>query len=300
MSIKTVQPQVNRAVIGEKMIPCDIIKKILDGDGILITGSGASYGATNLLGEDFPDSKTLAEKLYKACGEEEENTDDDLGYAASKYLKLYGAHELIAFLQRALGVKEIKDWHRVLFTLPWRRCYTTNYDNVGIVASANRDGKKLVPVTLLTSPRSMKPGGCQQVFINGYLGHLTENTLNNEFKLCTKSYMNTDTILNNPWGEVLHDDCETSEVIVIVGLSLKYDLDLARIIFNSTRNKVIQITSPSITPIEKEKQSIYGQVYSIGIKEFANEISFVKKSYTGHCKATGLSLKCFEKKVLYF
>ena len=277
------------------MIPCDFIKRILDGDGILITGAGASFGAINQLGNPFPNSKKLAEDLYKECGQQ--TIDDDLNYAASKYLKTHGPLKLISFLQLTLGVKEIKDWHRVLFTLPWRRCYTTNYDNIGIVASMDQNGQRIVPVTMSDSPQSMTQGVCQQVFINGYLGNLTEKTLNNEFKLSTASYLNTQTILNNPWGEVLQDDCETSEVIVIVGLSLKYDLDLARIIFKSNYNKVIQITCSSIPPIEKEKISIYGQVYDIGIEGFANEILAAKKTYTGRCKTTNLSLKCFEKKV---
>ena len=112
------------------MIPCDFIKRILDGDGILITGAGASFGAINQLGNPFPNSKKLAEDLYKECGQQ--TIDDDLNYAASKYLKTHGPLKLISFLQLTLGVKEIKDWHRVLFTLPWRRCYTTNYDNIGI------------------------------------------------------------------------------------------------------------------------------------------------------------------------
>lgn len=276
------------------MIPYEMISKILDGDGILITGAGASFGAINLLGNNFPDSRTLAKNLYEECGDGA--ADDDLSFAASKYLKSHSPQELISFLQLRLGVKEVKDWHKVLFTLPWRRCYTTNYDNVGILASANQEGQTIVPVTISNPPQLMKQGHRQQVFINGYLGNLTEKTLENEFKLCTNSYLNTETILNNPWGEILHDDCDTSEVIVIVGLSLKYDLDLARIIFNTNKNKVIQITGPSITQIEKEKLEIYGQVFSIGIEGFANEISSARNSYTGRCPNTSLSLRCFEKK----
>ena len=67
------------------MIPCDFIKRILDGDGILITGAGVSFGAINQLGNPFPDSKTLAEDLYKEC--EQQTIDDDLNYAALKYFE---------------------------------------------------------------------------------------------------------------------------------------------------------------------------------------------------------------------
>ena len=43
------------------------IKGIIDGNAILITGSGASWGARNVDGENFPSGYKLASNIYKKC-----------------------------------------------------------------------------------------------------------------------------------------------------------------------------------------------------------------------------------------
>lgn len=73
-------------------------------------------------------------------------------------------------------------------------------------------------------------------------------TLNSEFKLTGHSYLAADNLNNSDWGAVFAEDIETADCIVIIGLSLEYDLDIKRFLFNRTViNKTIFIEANDIT-----------------------------------------------------
>lgn len=254
------------------------IRHIIDGDAIIIMGAGASYGAKNAFG-DFPSGSRLANELYKKCGIKPDD-ENDLQDASQCYEEKFSTSELISEIRTLLTCSSFTESHTTIYSLPWMRYYTTNYDDVALLA-AKKNGVTITPVTLTSNLKKYIDYERLCVHINGHLGHLNETTIHDEFKLTANSYMSQNNILNSEWGDLLQNDLETAKCIFIVGLSLKYDLDLSRILFNSDFiEKTILISSPDLSDNGENRLSRYGRVYKIGVDKFADEIQEVQKIYT--------------------
>lgn len=258
------------------------IRRILDGEAVIIMGTCASYEAKNALG-DFPSAASLSIELYKKCNiiPDDEN---DLQDAAQCFEEAFSSRELITEIRSTLNCVTFSKSHETIYMLPWMRYYTTNYDDVALLA-AKKNGKKITPVTLSSDLKTYS--NCENLclHINGHIGNLNESTLHNEFKLTTNSYLSQINILNSQWGDYFINDLESAKCILILGLSLKYDLDLAKIIFNANlANKTLIIDGPSLSAGSERKLKRFGEVYKIGVDAFATEIEEVKKTYSTHLK----------------
>lgn len=254
------------------------IKHIIDRNAIIIMGAGASYGAKNAFG-DFPSGTLLAEELYKKCGIIPDDKTD-LQDASQCYEELFSTSSLIAEIRALLTCSSFTKSHATIYSLPWMRYYTTNYDDVALLA-ARENGFAITPVTLSSHVRDYANRERLCVHINGHLGHLTETTIHGEFKLTADSYRSQEHIMNSEWGNLLLNDLETAKSIFIVGLSLKYDLDLSRILFRSDFiSKTILISSPDLSDNAENRLKRYGTVYKIGVDNFAKAIQEVQKTYT--------------------
>lgn len=252
------------------------LKSILNGEAILLMGSGASFGAKNALGLSFPSGFLLAESLYRECGEA---PTPDLQDASQLYIEKHSDVELINKIRSELSVASVASWHEVIYSQPWMRIYTTNYDNVGFI-SAKRKGKNIVPVTLSSNFKKYIKEKNVCVHINGHIDNLNEDTIHNEFKLTSSSYSSYENIDRSQWGALLRNELEAAESIIVMGLSLEYDLDLRRIIYNANiRNKVLIIDKIDLDATGKRKLARHGEIYPGGLKEFAEDISSLSTSY---------------------
>ena len=260
----------------------DGIKHIIDGNAVVIMGAGASYGAENAFGE-FPSGANLAKDLYALCGIVPDD-EKDLQDASQSYEEQFGPLRLIHEIRTRLTCTSFTDAHEEIYSLPWMRYYTTNYDDVALLAAKKR-GKILTPVTLTSDIKDYKDNENLCVHINGHVGNPNQHTLHHEFKLTSSSYLSQTNILNSQWGDYFANDLDTARCIVIIGLSLKYDLDLSKIIFNSNYSqKTIIIDSPYLTSNAEHRLSRFGTVYKIGIDNFARSIKDVKKTYFPNLK----------------
>lgn len=258
------------------------IKHIIDGDAVIIMGAGVSHGAQNLFGE-FPSGSLLAEKLYKKCGIVPDDIND-LQDAAQCYEEAFSASALVSEIQSLLKCVSVTNSHEIIYSLPWMRYYTTNYDDVALLA-AKKTNINLTPVTLSSNIKQNLNNNRLCIHINGYIGNLNETTLHHEFKLTANSYLSQTNILNSPWGDYLINDLETAKCIVILGLSLKYDLDLSRVIFSEEfRKKAMIISAPNLSPNSENRLNRFGTVYKIGVDGFASEVFKVRQSYEPHTK----------------
>lgn len=254
------------------------IKHVLDGNAIIIMGAGASYGAQNAFG-DFPSGSHLAKELYKKCGITPDD-ENDLQDAAQCYEDQFSTLNLISEIRTLLTCASFTESHTTVYSLPWMRYYTTNYDDVALLA-ARDNGITIKPVTLSSHLNKYidQPRLC--IHINGHLGNLNETTIHGEFKLTANSYLSQENILNSEWGDLLLNDLETAKCVFIVGLSLKYDLDLSRIIFRPEfKEKTVIIDSPYLSKNTEMRLKRFGTVYKNGIDGFANEIKAIQLTYT--------------------
>lgn len=253
------------------------IKHILDGNAVIIMGAGASSGATNAFGK-FPSGRKLAKDLYSLCGFIPDDKND-LQDAAQMYEDKFSAVDLIQEIRSRLTCASFLPCHSVIYSQPWMRYYTTNYDNVALLAAKEKD-VKITPISLSANYKKYCERDRLCIHINGHIDNLNEDTLHTEFKLTADSYLSYENIQNSDWGALLSSDLEAARCIIILGLSLKYDLDLSRIIYNAEcKDKTVIISSTTATENSKIKLSRFGNVNAIGVKGFAKEIEIIASTH---------------------
>lgn len=250
---------------------------IFDGNCILFTGAGAATTALNISNNTLKPAHQLTELLFEKCDVE---SNDNLSDAVDEYLEKFGEFGLIKLLKDEYTVKEIQPEHQVLGSVRWKRIYTTNYDGVLEMAySAN--SKVLTSVTLTDKLFNYKDKSRVCVHLNGYIGRLTPDTLKGEFKLSDTSYLVTTDFLDNEWISLFKNDLAVSDAIFFVGFSLRYDLDLKRIIYSNEklRDKCFFITRENEHETNVKSLRKFGTPFSIGLKNFAETISARSETY---------------------
>ena len=248
----------------------DAIKQAVGGNAVLFIGSGFSVGAVPLKGDKFLTGTQLANYLTETLVPSSDPVD--LSRSAKRYLKKYGSDKLIKELQDLFTVKDIAESHKIIANVPWKRIYTTNYDNVIERASAS-NGKKIIPVTLDKDPRDYSQSNIC-LHINGYIDELTSNTLESSFKLTNTSYL-TSHFRDSIWVEVFRRSLQTAASVIFIGYSL-YDIDIQEILFATPllKKKTIFIEKDNINKDLLVDSDIndFGEIYSVGIDQFSKDI----------------------------
>ncbi len=89
-----------------------------------------------------------------------------------------------------------------------------------------------------------------------------------------------DSLVGNPWFEFMINDFKAASMIIVIGYSMKFDIDIKRLLSApEISQKVIFIDAPGIDEISKELLENYGTCYSIGIEEFSKIVEGVKVDY---------------------
>jgi len=251
------------------------IQHALNGDAILFLGSGASFGAKNIRGENVIGSGQLADLIYPDC----ENLTQavDLFLTQSK-TSVDNELKLIEILKNEFICKEITTEQLYLSSIPWKRIYTTNYDNIMELAY-NKSGKRIKSVSM----KSVASANCDSqntlcVHINGYINDLEREDLKKTFKLSSVSY-NTEDFSKNEWGNLFLADLSTYETVIFVGFSMNYDLDIRRFVSQISKDKCIFIVKNDENPNNILLLQQYGKVDNIGLEGFVSKIKEVSDNY---------------------
>ena len=155
--------------VGEHMENQEIFNSIISGNAVLITGSGAHLDVKTPHGEPFPSGVHLASQLYNQCDIDHPEAPWDLQDAAETYQEMFSSTDLIQEIKNQLRVGKIEKEHKELYSFKWQRVYTTNYDEVPLIATSQLDhALSLIPITLKTprSERDLEKNLC--IYINGY------------------------------------------------------------------------------------------------------------------------------------
>ena len=267
------------------------LEHALDGNAILFTGSGFSYGAQNSQGKSLCTGYGLRNKLASACGIKAE--DQSLEIVAQFFTKKKSQEELIAFINNEYHVSKIEKWHETILSIPWSRVYTTNYDSVAENAAA-ANSKQLNTVVL---SQHIKDYDLNHVCVhlNGSVNNLNTNTLYGEFKLTDRSYA-CESLDGNEWFELFKNDLQSTCAIIIIGYSMQYDVDIKRLLSPpEISKKVVFIDKPNPDELSKEILCEYGQCEFIGIQELANRIRDIKDEYIPSIKGDVFKSFCHER-----
>lgn len=269
----------------------EVIDLALDGNSVLFLGSGFSVGAVNKRGEKFLTGEALKRYFAKNCEElsEEEYAKYNLADITEYYIdqpslsfseKESRKQNLIHELQDLFYVSGVEDYHNVILSVPWKRIYTTNYDDVVEFSSKGSENER-VPIVLSASIQEyIKKNIC--VHLNGYIKELSVQTMKDEFKLLDSSYTKS-TLQGNPWFDYMKEDFFTADRVVVIGYSFSTsDLDINRIfLLPNIKQKIVIISYPEI---QKEKMTVnrlkkYGTLYTLGMQGFAERIEGCRKKF---------------------
>lgn len=255
-----------------KMKVEEIREKVMTGKAILFCGAGFSYGAQNILDETPPTAKCLSKEISKLGGFTE---SENLRFTSDKYIKenKKDLSKLIDLLFNNFSIKETSEAQNNIISYPWRRIYTTNYDDT-IESGAKKTGKHIDFICIDDSSKDFFSRNNICVHINGYINGLTEEKLTNGYlKLSKASYFSSNSFENSNWYYTFKKDLMNANIIVFVGYSM-YDIEIEKILFNGTyKDKTCFINAPTESEENLYTLSQYGSVLTIGTDKFGMDLS---------------------------
>ena len=259
------------------------LEHALDGNAVLFTGAGYSQGAVNLRGEPLKTGSQLAKYFSQRV---DLSPDTPLDVAAEEYIEEYGSDSLISEIQHEFTAKGVSQHHLFLANIPWRRIYTTNYDNV-LETASRQIGQLLSPVTTVEDVRDI-PNDHVAVHLNGYVDRLDRETLSADFRLTDTSY--TATSLNDsPWLVLFRQDLRFARAVFFVGYSLA-DLDIRRFLFESPdlRDKTFFVLGDSVNRATSRRASRFGTVLRYDATDLARLLRTKQSSYSPIDRSTNI------------
>jgi hypothetical protein len=155
----------------------DAIRIAADGDAILFVGAGVGFLVDCPTGK-IPDGTTLSNRILNRNDSSTPATplDKAAGYAIRN---LGGVEYLYDILKQNLTVNSVDKRLKELYCLPWRRIYTTNYDDA---IEASRKGVTATNSCTLEDPVSKARSG-SVIHLNGALSRVSPASIEKESRL---------------------------------------------------------------------------------------------------------------------
>ena len=253
-----------------------VVRTALDGEAVLFVGSGFSRTATNVRGEKL---KTASGLTALMCEELGLNEKPELSAAAEMFADERSNAALVTLLHEQFQVRDIADEHYLFGRVPWRRVYTTNYDDV-IELSYRAANRAIISLTPADDVSYVSSGQAQCVHINGYIGTLTEERLFADFKLTDTSYA-TAAFATSQWAQQMRHDLSVARVVVFVGYSL-HDLDIRRVLLATgpQQSKTFFYVGPEPSKVLSHRLSKFGIVVPLDSATLADVIGTEISTYT--------------------
>lgn len=254
----------------------EAIKHILDGEAVLFVGAGFSLGAKNLRSKGLMSGTAIAKHFSELANLPPETGLED---AAEVFSTQKGIDALIKEVQEEFTVQEVCDYHRKVAALPWKRIYTTNYDNVFERASS-LEKKRVSSVTTSTDIYQIAKDHAICVHLNGSVQNLDREKMGSELKLTEVSYV-TSSLADTQWAMMLRQDFRLASAVFFIGYSL-YDLDIKKILLETedSKNKIFFYLGPNPDKVTTLKASRYGSVLHASTEDFVELAKEVAKSHT--------------------
>ncbi len=251
------------------------ISKAIDGDAILFVGAGYSLDAINYKGTRLKNARELAKHFSNLSGISEDISLED---AAEVYQEKFGIDSLIEEIKKEYTVKSVSNYHNEIVQIPWKRIYTTNYDNV-IEKSFSNINKYIIAITLKQNIRDIPKTSTLCVHLNGYIETLDRKSIFTELKLTESSYVTT-SINDSSWAITFRQDIRLARSIFFIGYSA-YDLDIKRILAQSDaiKQKTFFFIGPKPDSSTARRCSLFGNVFKETALDFSQKVYDVKKEY---------------------
>ncbi len=257
----------------------DLLNKMSNGNIVLFVGAGFSVGAKTLDDKvaDMPNTKKLTQAI-RDVGGFTESEEGDLKDTMDYFLQVKCQNnrnmlqDLIKRLRNIFETQEPLEYHKNILRLPWKRIWTTNYDDL-VETAAKSIGKRVETATLNSK---LEDDELYCVHINGFIKNLNEETIDKDFKISGSSYIaSTDVFSKSACEYHFKNDLEYASAIIFIGYSL-YDIEIEKILYKNPNFKdktyFVQSQKTGDTKFEDFRFNKYGQILRIGVEGFSDII----------------------------
>ena len=253
----------------------EAIELALDGKALLFTGAGFSKGAKNLHNTFLKDGRQLSAHLLARCKSTEEL---GLENSAGLFRERFGRAALAREIEEEYTVSMPSQSQTTIASIPWRVCFTTNYDNT--LERASESNSVLMHALTRSDRIEDTPRGQPfAVHLNGYVPTISEQTVESVLRLTTESYLTYD-LTDSEWLALFRDYLRTSRAVFFIGYSL-YDLDIRRVLWEDPKLKLktFFINDEHLNADARMTMSKFGTLDLMGMDRFAGQITSIKSTY---------------------
>jgi hypothetical protein len=274
----------------------EILRGVFSRNAILFLGAGFALDARNAANKKMPGVAGLSFQLLNAIGhaDAEEaaksaNLPDVADYCFDDHLRRDAA---VSRLRELFTVGTVEDWQvKLLTNFPWKRIYTTNYDNSVefAFAAAKKSLHSLSGMQPYERPPNPETTACV-VHLNGVASHATSGNIDTQLRLSGKSYA-LNPFQDSRWADVLRTDVIHSDVTIFVGFSLG-DLEIAQVLINEiSKGKTFFVNGTTLPVFARSKLSAFGTVIDQDGSQFTADL--IKQSI-------GVTFSMFKKGLTAF
>jgi hypothetical protein len=259
---------------------------------LLFLGAGFSLGATSISGRPMPIGAGLSKLLVETLGES--FGDEPLADTTDYFLRHEsgGADRLVQLLNEQFRVQDVLPWQQDLVLLPWKRIYTTNYDDI-VEHCHYAKNRKIRSFTPEDAMQAFQDRVTSCIHLNGFVERVKPETIEKTVRLGTLSYANGG-FEKSEWSRVFRHDCEAAESIVFLGYAIR-DLPLQNIVVaERLKEKSTFVVGPSVSNVQKARIQEFGQIVESSCEDFFRTLPTLKDIEENESKnPIGLPLQSF-------
>lgn len=252
----------------------DALRIAIDGNGLLFVGAGLSFLARRTdSGEAVPDTSHLVDLLLQQPPGT--GSTHRLDRIAGAVVRQKGVDFVYDIIRSHFLVGAVDPKLTTLYTLPWKRIYTTNYDNAIELA---RTGSFPISSVTVDEPQSRAKIG-SVIHLNGFVTRISPANIERGLLLTDTSYA-ASRLIDTGWLSFFEHDIRTSRCIIFAGYSL-YDLEIDKALLSAEglSHKTFFFISPKADAIEVSTLERYGRVTPGGIDALVESAESVKADY---------------------
>jgi hypothetical protein len=263
----------------------EALEFIVAGRALLFTGAGFSRGAVNLRNTPFKAGGAFAAHLAQLSGLPENTPLDD---AAEWFTNKHSKSRMVEELQEEFTVRQVSQGQIDILRYPWKRIYTTNYDNVAETAAV-QSGKKLTPATLSDTLHALPKTGTLCIHLNGFIDRLKVPSLDSEIKLTDTSYL-TNIVAESPWATTLRQDMGAARAVFFIGYSTA-DIDIRRLLYDrpELKEKSFFVIGPQDDQVAVQKISRFGTITGLDLDGLVSALAVTASSHTSEDDQTPIN-----------
>lgn len=252
----------------------DEIKEFDPESSILFLGSGFSLGATNIANGTPPNGKGLRRHFIQQLNLPVD-TDYDLQVLSEEFAE-HDSDKLRDELYRIFRLTELSAGQMAILNEPWRRIYSTNYDDA---VELHRLKRRVSPDAYDVSepvPNKLPHGAV--VHLHGSIRLITPDNVTRSLVLGEGSYVNQ-YVVRSPWYDQFQRDLAFASNLYIVGYSLA-DYHIAGLLMANPKlaERTVFIQGPTVDKTFLRRTEQYGRTMFIGTDGFAEMLARVPRA----------------------